>query len=59
MYPVITVIDEPAELYWIEGGLANERSVKLLEQSSARAEMMTKSLSKVIKGYPVGIMSQL
>ena len=59
MYPEITVIYEPAELYGKEGGLPNERSAKLLEQSKAIDVMMTKSLSKVIKGYPVGIMSQL
>ena len=50
VYPFITVINEPKELYGMEGGLANERSVKLLEQSKARAVMTTKSLSKVIKG---------
>ena len=60
MYPFIIVIDEPEESYGIEAGLANEISVKLLVQSSASAEMMTKSLLKGIKGKPViGSISQL
>ena len=53
----MTEIEEPAELYVIGAGFVNE--TELLEQSSARAEMMTKSLSKVIMGKPVGFMSQL
>ena len=50
MYPFIIVIDEPAELYGMEAGFANETSVKEFEQSRASAVMIIKSLSNVIKG---------
>ena len=50
VYPEITVIDEPRELYEIKDGFGNNASTKEVEQSRASAEMTTKSLSKVITG---------
>ena len=56
----MTPIEELDESYEIEAGFENKASVNELEQSSASAEMMTKSLLKGIKGKPViGSISQL
>ena len=37
VYPEMTVLEEPTELYAIVAGLANPRSIKDAEQSSSRA----------------------
>ena len=54
----MTTYKEPAELKAICGGLEKLASTNDPEQSSGRADIVIKSLLKVINGKPVGLMSQ-